>query len=93
MTNDLISSWLLNFIEPNISQGLSDMDTCKEIWDTCYELCVDKNNHVSIYELKKEIATYTRGGSNQFQITVLSCSFIGNNLNIWEVLLKIVSNT
>ena len=30
------------------------MDTCKEIQDIHYESYADKNNHVRIYELKKE---------------------------------------
>lgn len=48
-------SWLLNFIEPEISEGLYSLKKAK-VWDTLHELVTDLDNVARIYGLKQLIA-------------------------------------
>ena len=59
--NMMVMSWMLNSMEPDVSEGLYQLDTAKEVWDTLHELYVDKNNMARIYEIKQLIANHRQG--------------------------------
>ena len=64
--NTMVMSWMLNSIEPDVSERLYQLDTAKELWDTLHELYAYKNNMARINEIKQLIANYRQGNKFAF---------------------------
>ena len=62
--NMMIMSWMLNSMEPDVSEGLYELNTTKEVWDTVYDLYADKNNMARIHEVKQLIANHRQGDTS-----------------------------
>ena len=53
--NSTVMSWLLNSMQPDISNGFLFMDTAMEIWDAVAQTYSQKENMAQIYDLKCRI--------------------------------------
>ena len=72
-----VMSWMLNSMEPDVSEALYELNTTKEVWDTVYELYANKNNMARIYEVKQLIANHRQGdksASSFFDLSLFSIS-------------------
>ncbi|XP_021826816.1 uncharacterized protein LOC110767548 isoform X2 [Prunus avium] len=62
--DQLVMSWILNSMEPQVAEIFSYSDSSKHLWESLKEMYGQQNNAARIFELKKEIAgAYQEGKS------------------------------
>ena len=61
MANSMISSWILNMIEPKLRTSIAHNDTPKAIWDTLKRR-YDIAKIPKVDQLKTSIVNYRQGG-------------------------------
>lgn len=54
-------NWILNSMEEGIAGSFKYCNTAKELWDSIEAAYAQKRNNARILELKKQIATFTKG--------------------------------
>ncbi|XP_026408129.1 uncharacterized protein LOC113303313 [Papaver somniferum] len=57
----LVMTWLLNSMEPTISNVFNFSESSKDMWDSVAELYGNQNNAARIFQLQHEIAAATQG--------------------------------
>ncbi|XP_074378371.1 uncharacterized protein LOC141719908 [Apium graveolens] len=72
-SNDLVISWLLNYVSNDIRKSIVFMQTAKQIWDDL-AIRYAQNNVPRLFNLHKELASLTQGSRS---ITAYFTHFLG----------------
>lgn len=59
-SNDLVISWLLNFVLSDIRKNVVYMHTAKQIWDDLVCRC-SQSNVPRLFHMRKELSSLTQG--------------------------------
>ena len=60
----LVMTWLLNSMEPHISEIFSFSDTAHDLWTSVKEMYGHQNNAARVFQLKKDIAELQQEGKS-----------------------------
>lgn len=58
--DDMVTSWLLNFLSKDLADSLQYLNNAKELWDEL-ENRYDQTNGAKLYQLQQEINDHTQG--------------------------------
>ncbi|CAN6684469.1 unnamed protein product [Malus baccata var. baccata] len=61
--NDMILSWLLHSLEPDLQESFLFNTTAKDVWDDLHER-FSQSNKPRIFQLNRELATISQGSSS-----------------------------
>ena len=62
----MVMPWMLNSMEPDMSEGLSELNTTIKARDTLHELCTNKDKPAQIYEVKQIIPCHRQLDKSHF---------------------------
>ncbi|CAL8996741.1 unnamed protein product, partial [Prunus brigantina] len=60
--DQLVMSWLLNSMEPQVAEIFSFFDSAQHLWTAVKEMYGNQNNAARIFQLKKDIAGVYQDG-------------------------------
>ncbi|CAN6454775.1 unnamed protein product [Victoria cruziana] len=75
----IVTSWLLNSMEPAIAEGFLFLNSAKEVWDALEEMYGEGHNLAKVYLLQQEISKATKG-DHPFHL------YLSNLKGMWDEL-------
>ena len=77
--DQMVQSWLLNIMEPHITEIFSYSESIADLWDAVKEMYGNQNNFARVFQLKKDISCFHQEGKSFVQ-------YLGNMKNMWNEL-------
>ncbi|KAM5569030.1 hypothetical protein ABKV19_016516 [Rosa sericea] len=81
--DQLVMSWLLNSMEPKLSELFSYSESAYHLWRSVYDMYGNQNNAARVFQLKKEIAGLQQGDKTFVQ-HLGSLKSMWNELNLYR---------